>query len=289
MINKIIYETADYVNFKYPGLIFTTELIFQENLNSITVSVKNLGKNPRQNLKNIFNSEAETLKSQANINKKSCSSILNLAKDLIEMSRLEVTMLSTNNKILKKERKFSKDLNSLTLDIKLLMEGMRSNYSIESKKLLDKILQKELLEINQKLKRLQSNYTELKECEIDSFFNVSEFIKSNRLEKYLDAFNYENSYQTLINFFEMSSINLNHAVLETQKLIGSTIDSDETVPLFFDVQNIILESQKFFLKNENNLIACIIFVYDKLAAAIQKYIEVLEKKIIIFFLLIIAN
>ena len=277
MLKKIINETSDFINFKFPGLIFLHESVFQSN-SDFSPIVKNNGQNPRKNFKILFENEAEILKSQALINKKKHPNLLNLAKDLNDLLHLEEEMLFNNDKILKLERKFSKDLNSFAIDIKLLIEVIKSNLTIDSKVLFQKMIQKEILEINQKLLKLHANFKELSQCEIDSFFNVADFIKVNQIHRYFEGFSYENSYQTLINFFEMSAINLNYACEEAQKAIllsrPQSIDESQTAPLFFEIQKMISESQKFLLKNENNIIACILNIYNKLKVALKTYMEV---------------
>ena len=280
MLEKIINETSDFINFKFPGLNFISSQVFQQFQYPINIRVKDDGLNPRKNMKILFENEAEILKSQALMNKKNHSNLLNLANDLVELLHYEDEMLVNNENIYKLEKRYSKDLASYSTDIKLLIEVINANITIDSKPMLYKIIQKELMEINQKLQRLQSNYQELKECEIDSFFNIPDFIKSNNSSKYFEGYSYDNSYPTLINFFEMSSINLNHACKEAEKVMDFSnnkhiIDENLTMSLFFEVQKMIIESQKFFIKNESNIIACIIFAYDKLMGTLNKYIEVI--------------
>lgn len=274
MNEKIINETSDYLNFKYPGMTFLDTKIFQSSLPSLFVPVKNKGNNPRQNFKILFEKDAEILKSQALVNKKNQGNMLNLAKDLVELFKFQEEMLVNNEKIIKAEKKFSKELSSFSVEVKLIVEVFKANLSLDSKMLFRKMVQKELHEINGKVRKLQENYHELKTFEIDSFFNIQEYIRSVDLPKVFEGFIYQNGYQTCVNFFEMNSINLNHVMQEAKNSSGKKNDDSQTAALFFEVQKIILESQKFYLNMETILYACVIYAYNKLMTILKKYMEV---------------
>jgi len=276
MNKKIINDASDYINFKYPGVNFVNNTTFQITQSSISIPVKNKGQNPRQNFKILFEKDAEILKSQALINKKNHGNMLTLAKDLVELFKSQEEMLVNNNKILKYEKKFTRELGSFSIDVKLIVEVVKANLSLDSKMLFRKMIQKEMHDINEKLRKLQENFHEIKGFEIDSFFNVQDFMRTNEMNKFFEGFNYENAYQTLVNFFEMNSINLNHAIQEVKQMstLPKKPNDSETAPLFFEVQKIIIESQKFYLKNENNLFACVVFVYNKMITILRKYMDV---------------
>lgn len=277
MFQKIINDTTDFVNYKYPGLIFLSEKIFQNFLSSEPIKIKNNGSNPQQNLKVLFENNAEILRSQISINKKNCNSLINLSQDLIKLFRLEIEMLCNNDKIIKFERRHSKELNTFLLDIKLAIEVINANITIDSKELFDKIVQKELLELNQKMLKLQNNFQTLNGLELDSFLDIPDFIKKYPTSKSLEGFHYESSYQNWINFFEMNSINLNHACNEANARLKTSNKNLETQTetLFFELQKIIVECQIFFQKSEESLIDCLIYAYIQLHNAQKKYREVI--------------
>lgn len=277
MFQKIINETSDFVNFKYPGLLFLHDRLFQEISVETQIKLKNNGANPQQNLKILFENNMEIIKSQISINRKNCKNLLNFSEDLMRLFQLQLEMLSHNDKLLKSERKHSRELNSFLLDIKLSIEVLNANMTVDSKELFNRIINKEFLDINLKLIKLQSYFRELNDFEIDSFINIPEFIKKIPPGKNLEGFHYENSYQTLRNFFEMNIINLNYSYTEAKKTlnISKKNEEDQTQTLFFELQKIAIECQKFFQKHEENLHDCLIYVYVKLFNSQKNFREVL--------------